>query len=418
MPSTNSTSTGDPRRVTASDLDQLISEALDGVDCADSAAVELAIANVRDSLPPALQDQFTARARATAANRAEDAGETLRPGSKLLAQAVDLSDLLRDGVPPPTYLPSPTLGERLFYEGQTFLFSGHKKAGKSWAMTLLALDCIKAGRPVVYIDNENGRELFAERLLLLGVTVDDAARFLTYVPFPKDLAKPNELRAEFASIAEALPGAFIVLDSLRTFMARFALNPNHDVDIEQFCGPIMAAIKTAPEGQRPTVGIIDHANRKGTKDDEFVAAGSFAKPAAVDGAYFFTKREPFSQDVQGTVQITVRDDRRGRLDFDRFYRVGGQGEGQPFRIAQISADDAGTGGRILGDIELLLGDNAGKPFTKSAVRDAVKGDNGAIDAALERLAASPLSQVVAVSEGNRPPRYVWDDAAQGGGLEL
>ena len=34
---------------------------------------------------------------------------TKAKGSAFLAQAVDLSDLLRDGVPEPTYLPSPTL---------------------------------------------------------------------------------------------------------------------------------------------------------------------------------------------------------------------------------------------------------------------------------------------------------------------
>jgi hypothetical protein len=37
-----------------------------------------------------------------------------------------------------------------------------------------------------------------------------------------------------------------------------------------------------------------------------VAAGSFAKPAGVDAAYFFEKVEPFSRDVSGLVEITVR----------------------------------------------------------------------------------------------------------------
>ena len=59
---------------------------------------------------------------------ADDAPHKTEGG--LLAQRVALGSLLRDGVPPPTFLPSPTHGERLFYEGHLFLFAGHKKAGK------------------------------------------------------------------------------------------------------------------------------------------------------------------------------------------------------------------------------------------------------------------------------------------------
>src|SRR5215210_4885864 len=83
--------------------------------------------------------------------------------SRLLDQAVDISDLLREGVAPPSFLPSPSFRERLFYAEHLSLFAGHKKAGKSWAMTLLARDVMGAGQPVVYVDNENGRELFTER---------------------------------------------------------------------------------------------------------------------------------------------------------------------------------------------------------------------------------------------------------------
>jgi hypothetical protein len=274
---------------------------------------------------------------------------------------------------------------------------------------------MKAGRPVAYVDNENGHELFAERLLMLVCTHQQAADYLYYVPFPDRLGKPSDLRAEFAAIAAALPGAFIVLDSLRTFMARLGLNPNVDVEVEQFLGPIMGAVKTAAE--RPTVGVIDHANRKGNASDDFVAAGSFAKPAAVDGAYFFTKLEPFSRDKAGTVQITVKDDRRGRLDFERFYRVGGQGAGE-LKFEQVDKRTIGVGGRILADVEQMIGEATG-PVSKGDVRRKVKGDNGAIDRALDSLAANPDVPVVTVREGRRPEKFVWDEKAeQGGGLDV
>jgi len=53
---------------------------------------------------------------------------------------------------------------------------------------------MKAKRPVVYVDNENGHELFAERLLMLGCTHQQAADYLYYVPFPDRLGKPSDLR--------------------------------------------------------------------------------------------------------------------------------------------------------------------------------------------------------------------------------
>jgi hypothetical protein len=190
--------------------------------------------------------------------------------SKLLAQRVPIGDLVRDGVPEPAFLPSPTLGERLFYDGCVFLFAGHKKAGKSWAMTLEARDCIDHGRPVVYVDNENGPELFAERLALVGASPETVDARFHYVPFPRELAKPAELRPEIEAITRELPGAFIVLDSMRTFMARFGLSPNVDVEVEQFLGPIMGAVKGTPVAERPTVAVIDHSNRATRGGDEYV----------------------------------------------------------------------------------------------------------------------------------------------------
>jgi len=62
-----------------------------------------------------------------------------------------------------------------------------------------------------------------------------------------------------------------------------------DVEVEQFLGPIMGAVKGTPVAERPTVAVIDHSNRATRGGDEYVAAGSFAKPAGVDAAYFFEK---------------------------------------------------------------------------------------------------------------------------------
>jgi hypothetical protein len=338
-----------------------------------------------------------------------------RPG--LLTQRVTLGSLLRDGVPEPTFLPSPTHGERLFYEGHVFLFAGHKKAGKSWSMILQARDLIAAGRPVVYVDNENGKELFADRLAAAGgISPEAADEHLHYVPFPRSL-RLDSLRDELDAIRDALPGAFVVIDSLRSLMARFGLNPEKNVEVERVFGPIMAAVKSGTPDGRLTVGVIDHANRNTREGDAYVASGAAAKAQAVDAVYFFDKVEPFSRDVAGAVKIAVKDDRRGLLDFERVYRVGGQGEGQPFRFERAAAEEFSVGGRILLDVRQHMMDTAGHPQTKSNVRAAVKGDNGKVDRALDALVSNPSEPVWSELHGQRVV-FVWDEREAGDGLPV
>jgi hypothetical protein len=363
-----------------------------------------------------------------AARHGAPAAEALRPPKTrarpqrervgLLAQRVTLGSLLRDGVPDPTFLPSPSHGERLFYEGHVFLFAGHKKAGKSWSMILQARDLIAAGRPVVYVDNENGGHIFAERLAAAGgVTPNEVDEYLFYVPFPRDL-RLDALREEFDAIRTQLPGAFVVIDSLRSLMARFGLNPEKNVEVERVFGPLMASVKSGDTEDRITVGVIDHANRATREGDAYVASGAAAKAQAVDAVYFFDKIEPFSRDTQGAVKVAVKDDRRGLLDFERVFRVGGQGEGQPFRFERASAEDFGTNGRILLDVRQHMMDTAGSDQTKTGIRTAVKGDNGKVDKALAVLVSSPGEPVWSEERAGGRIVYVWEEREVSDGLPL
>jgi KaiC/GvpD/RAD55 family RecA-like ATPase len=323
----------------------------------------------------------------------------------LLEQRVRLADYMREGVPGRGFLPTPTLGERLFYDQGTFIVSGHKKSGKSWAMLTTALDCVRAGTPTVYLDFENGERLFTKRLLLLGADAQQVDEQLHYIPFPRELSL-DSLHTELEAIADALPGAFVVIDSLRGAIARLSpsadpLKVNDPQSIERVCGPMMEVAKT----RGVTVGIIDHSTKVGTDQDEYSTAGSAAKEQAVDAVYFWTKIEPYSKEKAGVVKISATSDRDGELDFERFYRVGGQGDGQFYFTA---TDKAGTqaAGRIMEDVRQFLADSSGEQ-TKTAIRKAVKGDNTAVDKALAWLVAHD-DAIHAVSEGNKPPKYVWD----------
>jgi hypothetical protein len=338
----------------------------------------------------------------------------------VLGQRVDIAVLVRDGVPPPDFLATPTLGERLFYAGSAWIVSGHKKSGKTWALVATALDQVRAGRPVVYLDFENGARMFARRSIALGAGPDELAEHLHYVPFPQGL-RLDRLRDQLEQIAAELPGAFVVVDSLRGLLSaidpggRQPLNVNDPLSIEGALQPFNAAAKDSGV----TIGIIDHAKKGATDSDEYSTANAAAKEQVVDAVYFWTKVEPYNEEIAGTVKIAARADREGLLDFERFYRVGGQGAGRPFTFERTDSGDVGDAGRIRAEIRQYLMDAAG-PVTKTEIRRNVAGNSERKDRALEALVSDTREPVFADAQGYHGRLvYVWDESReQASGMDL
>lgn len=333
----------------------------------------------------------SARARLlsrVALNAMQDAPEDAFKRDGLLGQRVALGSLVRDGVPPTPWLESGTLGLRLFYAESVWIVSGHKKSGKSWAMLATALDCVTAERPVVYIDFENGHKRLARRLIQLGADWKAVDRHLHYIDSPRRLTLDG-MRAELDAIAEALPNAFVVIDSLRGYMARLstsarALDPNAAADVEAVCAPL----NDAAHEHGLTVGVIDHAKKGASDSDEYSTSGSQAKEAAVDAVYFWTKVENYNKETAGLVKIAATSDRDGELDFERFYRVGGQGEAA-FSFERADADEVGTMGKVRASVYDFLADHEGQTFTANAIVGSAETTGKAehIRRALELMAA-------------------------------
>ena len=86
-------------------------------------------------------------ARVAALDRAILEGE--RGG--LAAKAVDLGPLMREGIPPVEYLPGEFARRMVYAEGVTG-FTGHPESGKTTTVSRIALDAIRAGTHVVYLD--------------------------------------------------------------------------------------------------------------------------------------------------------------------------------------------------------------------------------------------------------------------------
>jgi len=119
--------------------------------------------------------------------------------------------------------------------------------------------------------------------------------------------------------------------------------------------------------------VIDHARKDGSASDEYSTAGSGGKDAAADAVYFVTKVEPYSEDTEGAVSITVTSDRQGRLPVDaQFYRCGGQGRGNAFTFRACRKTDVGASRRVRTDVEAYLQRNSGQEFAKADLTDAVE----------------------------------------------
>jgi 5S rRNA maturation endonuclease (ribonuclease M5) len=239
--------------------------------------------------------------------------------------------------PPVTFLPASRLGESIFYEGSLSILAGHKKEGKSFAMLLQAEGMLDAGRPVVFLDNENGFDVFGERLHALDADGDSVSQWFHYVPFPS-LPKLDTLRNEFEAIQRALPGALVVVDSLRSLIAHYGLDVKDPSSIEKVLGAMMGAVKKpAPDTVPLTVVVLDHASMGTTAQSTYVAAWNAAKAQAVDAVYYWEKEDDFSEAIRGRTHLHVKDDRRGKLLRKHSYDIGGQGEGQPLHFEKLDA---------------------------------------------------------------------------------
>ncbi len=260
------------------------------------------------------------------------------------------------------------------------------------------------------MDNENGDKLFARRLIEAGATVEMTRHHLHYVPFSRSIKEPSELEPEIEAIARELPGAFVVFDSMRTFMARFRLDPNKDVDVDQFLGSLAAGVKKSPVGV--TIGVIDHSNRTTRAGDDYAAAGSFAKAAVADNVYFFDRVERYNRETCGLVRIVGNDDREGYSDMDRYYRIGGQGKakGEKLFFERVGASEVSPAGLTRETVREFLAEHEGEGFSLTALRKAIKAPNGDIDAGVKQLADNPRVPVFARRDHgpNRPPTFYHD----------
>ena len=203
----------------------------------------------------------------------------------------------------------PTIGviehadDALVYAGRLHSIFGQPGGSKTWIALALVAEVLKAGGHVLMIDWEDAEGGTVRRLLRLGCSVDDLARF--------DYRNPaTSLAYGWAELTtDPAPWTFVVIDSTGEALAAQGINPNDDGEVAAW----MSLVKrlTRLDGD-PAVLMLDHVPKAGGDTAPVYAIGSQRKLAAVTGASYRcdTVVEP-AKGKAGKVKLVVAKDRLG-----------------------------------------------------------------------------------------------------------
>lgn len=226
-------------------------------------------------------------------------------GTPEIFKAVPLAPLMKAGVPDPVLL-----CRSLLYQGGLHSIAGPPDCGKTTIALWWIVELLRQGKRILFLDEEGGQEIVTERLIALGVTLDELER-LTYVPYPAR----RWTDADIAALLElASTSAMVLVDSSAAFLAQAGWDENLAGDVTRFWSRVLTPL--ARQGNAAVV-VIDHVKKD--QEQSRYARGSGAKLAALDVQVVIEMLRPFSRRQDGVLKYTVSKDRRGWLH--RYWKV-------------------------------------------------------------------------------------------------
>lgn len=215
---------------------------------------------------------------------------------------IDLTNLDTDG-------PVPTLGEitptfHLFYPAAIHDLHGEPSVGKTWIALWAAVEALHHNQGAMFIDYEDTAATCRSRLIDLGATIDDLARF-RYVP---GRAFTDADLHELRTVAAGLDGGPIIIDAVAPALAAEGLDENSNTDVSNW---IVRLPRQLARTGSPTI-LLDHVGKQ-KQDRARGARGAGAKLAAIDGASYEITGQGFSRTQIGKVHVKVAKDRHGHV---------------------------------------------------------------------------------------------------------
>ena len=271
-------------------------------------------------------------------------------------------------------------GETLLYEGVANTIFGEPSSGKSWIALMAAIQQLRAGRRVIWWDNEDRATTIARRLKILGAADLIGVEALAFAK--------GDLHLSETAMAEALaflaggngPG-LVVIDSATAFTC-----PKDGADVQPWMD---SHIKPWIDAGHTSL-LVDHVPKQ-RKDRPMGAVGSFEKLSMVRGAALYAHGTAWNAQKNGIVHLTVHKDAHGQLpaaQWNAATTIAAEWKDGDTLAYTIGLPNAKTESEDLQDELMEAFDQLGVEGARGSqgVRDLLKGKRGKdIDKARDEL---------------------------------
>lgn len=334
------------------------------------------------------------RLEITAEIEDEDEGDGRLRNLRAVGQAI------RDGIPDPEQIVP-----GLIYAGMVHWWQGEPESGKSLLLLGVSLSLVGQGRTVMWIDEESGLTMTADRLSRMSADPDKLDEHFFYYESPGVTLSEEDRTALIQEVEEIQPD-LVVMDSCADLLTQAGLDEDDNQEITTWYRHVLQ-----PLAQRgAAVVVIDHVTK--SKDTRGTyARGGGAKKAKTDVAWSVAVESRFALDPPklGILSLTINKDRLGRMPGRVVYKIGGTADGRTHLKRQ---DDDGqlidTRHRIRVDVTNYLLENAGtkeKAVAFNHINKEVKGKRETVADVLQEMKDDPDSLVRSFIKGG--VRHWW-----------
>ncbi len=323
----------------------------------------------------------------------------------------------------------PTIGG-LVYPGKKHVVAGEPEALKTYTFIAIALDEMRKGNAVMWIDFEMTGSDILSRLYSLGATDEEIRQFFIYLRPETALfrkADDTTQQDKLAALLDDRKPSLVVIDSFDAALGLEKLDPNSTAEVQDFWqmfGPFLTRAGSA-------LVILDHLakNREGRGA---WSIGSQRKKSGADVHLIFNLKTPMSFTSIGRAAIVVGKDRLGQLTRPSpgviVFEPAPPGGLVSYRLAAVAADAAPSTATfrptaLMQRISRYL-ESQSEAVSRTRVLESVEGKHAALRTAIEILISEKhVIEVIGVrqarlmhvehpyreAEDRKSDRYTGDD---------
>jgi hypothetical protein len=195
----------------------------------------------------------------------------------------------------------------LFYVGLFHLLSGESESLKTWLALLAAVEELRAGRGVLWVDGDDvGAGALLERLRALGADDESITERFAYILPDEEL--DGDKRADVLAVARQHACRLAVFDGFNPLLQIQGLDPNIGVEVERFYR-LIDPIRKLGIATVLTDNVVKSRGDRGAW-----AIGSERKRSKADVHLGMKTLEPLVRGGQGRAKIDIHKDRPGHLE--------------------------------------------------------------------------------------------------------